>query len=252
MREEIDRLVGRNPVREALEQAETRVEKVLLQEGAGGPAIEAIRRAAAARGIPVQTVPKARLDRLVPGATHQGVVALIAPVAYWDLEDLLATVAPSPELVTARRPLLLALDQIEDPHNYGAILRTAVAAGVSGVIVPRHHMAPLSAVAVKASAGAALRLPIARVTNLAEALESLKSYGFWIAGASPQGQITLWEMDWHRPLVLVLGNEGRGLRPRVAQTCDVLVSIPLRGPVASLNVSVAAGILLFAAIRERP
>ncbi|SHK12461.1 23S rRNA (guanosine(2251)-2'-O)-methyltransferase RlmB [Rhodothermus profundi] len=247
----VDRLVGRNPVREALEQNDTRVEKVFVQEGAGGSAIEAIRRAARAQGIPVQIVPKARLDRLASGATHQGVVAFVAPVAYRTLEDLLREVAPSPAAVQERQPLLVALDQIEDPHNYGAILRTAVAAGVAGVLVPRHHMAPLNTVALKASAGAALRVPIARVTNLARALETLKTHGFWVAGASPTGSVSVWEMDWHRPLVLVLGNEGRGLRPRVVQACDLLVSIPLRGPVASLNVSVAAGILLFAATRSR-
>ncbi len=251
MNEAIDRLVGRNPVREALEQVETRVEKVLLQEGASGPAIEAIRRAARAHGIPVQMVPKARLDRLAAGAVHQGVVAFVAPVRYRTLEELLEEVAPSPEAVQERLPLLVALDQIEDPHNYGAILRTAAAAGVAGVLVPRHHMAPLNAAALKASAGAALRVPIARVTNLSRALEKLKAYGFWIAGASPSGEVSVWEMDWRRPLLLVLGNEGRGLRPRVAQACDLLVSIPLRGPVESLNVSVAAGILLFAATHAR-
>ncbi len=251
MNEAIDRLVGRNPVREALEQEETHVEKVFLQEGAGGPMIEAIRRAARAHGIPVQMVPKARLDRLAAGAVHQGVVAFVAPVRYRTLVELLEEVALSPEAVQERLPLLVALDQIEDPHNYGAILRTAAAAGVAGVLVPRHHMAPLNAAALKASAGAALRVPIARVTNLARALETLKAHGFWVAGASPSGEVSVWEMDWHRPLVLVLGNEGRGLRPGVAQACDLLVSIPLRGPVESLNVSVAAGILLFAATRTR-
>ncbi len=252
MSEAIDRLVGRNPVREALEQEETRVEKVLLQEGVGGPAIGAIRRAARAHGVPVQVVPKARLDRLAAGAVHQGVVAFVAPVHYRTLEELLEEVAPSPEAVRERQPLLVALDQIEDPHNYGAILRTAAAAGVAGVLVPRHHMAPLNAAALKASAGAALRVPIARVTNLTRTLETLKAHGFWVAGASPSGDVSVWEMDWHRPLVLVLGNEGRGLRPGVARACDLLVSIPLRGPVESLNVSVAAGILLFAATRTRP
>ena len=251
MSEVVDRLVGRNPVREALAQEETRVEKVFLQEGVGGPAIKAIQQAARAHGVPVQVVPKARLDRLAAGAVHQGVVAFVAPVRYWTLEELLGTVAPSPEVVQERLPLLVALDQIEDPHNYGAILRTATAAGVAGVLVPRHRMAPLNAAALKASAGAALRVPIARVTNLTRALEMLKTHGFWVAGASSSGDVSVWEMDWHRPLVLVLGNEGRGLRPRVAKTCDLLVSIPLRGPVESLNVSVAAGILLFAATRTR-
>ncbi|GIV58945.1 MAG: 23S rRNA (guanosine(2251)-2'-O)-methyltransferase RlmB [Rhodothermaceae bacterium] len=244
-------IVGRNPVREALARDEGRIEKVLIQQGAGGAAIRAIRRAATQAGVPVQFVPAARMARLAPGLNHQGVAAVAAPVAYLEVEALLNRIAPDPDAVRARRPLLLLLDQIEDPHNFGAILRSAVAAGVDGVIVPRHRMAPLNAATIKASAGTALRVPLARAGNLADVIQQLKERGYWVAGAAGTGATSLWEMDWDRPLALVIGNEEKGLRPRVAGACDYLVSIPMRGPAESLNASVAAGILLFVAMRAR-
>ena len=250
-------LIGRNPVREALERADGRVEKVLLQKGTHGSQIDQIRRAAKAAGVPVQMVPIQRLNTLVPNTTHQGVVAVTAPVAYVELHTMLEGIAPTLDAVREQKPVLLALDGIEDPHNFGAILRSAVAAGASGVMVPDRGQAPLSATAVKASAGLALQIPIARVTNLAEALHSLKERGYWIVGLDGgEGEdgperTTVWAYDWDRPVVLVVGSEGQGMRPRVRTTCDVLASIPIRGSAESLNASVAAGIALFAAVRER-
>jgi 23S rRNA (guanosine2251-2'-O)-methyltransferase len=244
-------LIGRNPVREALERGDAKVEKVLLQKGAGGRPIDEIRRAATKAGVPFQFVPPARLDYLTGGGNHQGVAAIVTPVEYLELEDMLAAFAPLLEDVQRTKPILLLLDQIEDPHNFGAMLRSAVAAGASGVVVPKHHMAPLNAAAVKASAGTALRIPIARTTNLADAIQQLKERGYWIAGAAGEGTTSVWDMDWDRPVAIVMGNEGRGLRSRIAEACDYLVSIPMRGPIESLNASVAAGILLFAAARVR-
>lgn len=244
-------LIGRNPVREALERGDTKIEKVLLQKGAGGRPIDEIRRAATKAGVPFQVVPSARLDHLTGGGNHQGVAAIVSAVEYLELEEMLASFAPRLEDVQRTRPILLLMDQIEDPHNFGAILRSAVAAGVSGVVVPKHHMAPLNAAALKASAGTALRIPIARTTNLADTIEQLKERGYWIAGAAGEGTTSVWDMDWDRPVAIVVGNEGKGLRPRVAESCDYLVSIPMRGPAESLNASVAAGILLFAAARVR-
>lgn len=244
-------LVGRNPVREALERGEPEVEKVLLQKGAGGRPIAEIRRLAAEAGVPVQYVPEARLSALAPGVAHQGVVAHTSAVRYLEVEDLLAAVAPGLDAVRARKPILVVLDQIQDPHNFGAIVRSAVAAGAAGVIVPRHGMAPLNAAALKASAGTATRLPIARVGNLGDLLHQLKERGYWVVGAAGGGAVSMWEMDWDRPLALVIGSEGTGLRERVAKACDYLVSIPMRGPAESLNASVAAGILLFVAARTR-
>ncbi|HYE97006.1 MAG TPA: 23S rRNA (guanosine(2251)-2'-O)-methyltransferase RlmB [Rubricoccaceae bacterium] len=249
-------LVGRNPVREALERGDGRVEKVLLQHGAHGSAVDAIRRAAKAAGVPVQVVPAQKLARAAPDANHQGVVAFVAPIAYADLDEMLSAIAPDLDTVRATKPVLLALDEIEDPHNFGAMLRSAVAAGAAGVIVPERRMAPLSAAAVKASAGTALRVPLARVANLADSLMAMKERGYWVVGldGGEGGDVprsTVWAYDWDRAVVLVVGNEGRGLRPRVAAACDILAAIPMRGPAESLNASVAAGIALFAAVKDR-
>ncbi len=246
-------IAGRNPVREALERGERSIEKVLLAKTKGSPsrALEAVRLAASAAGVPVQFVPQAKLDRLAPGVTHQGVVALAAAVDYADLEAMLHAIAPTPDAVREAQPVLVVLDGIEDPHNVGAILRSAVAAGAAGVIVPDRNQAPLGATTLKASAGTAPRVPIARVGNLADALVQLQERGYWIAGLDGAGEETVWSLDWDRPLALVVGSEGTGLRPRVRAACDFLVSVPLRGPAESLNVSVATGIALFAAVRGR-
>jgi len=244
-------IFGRNPVREAIERGDASIEKVLIQQGVGGRPIEQIQRVARASGIPVQFVPQTRLSQLAGNANHQGVVAITTPVSYLELEDMLNAIAPDLDAVRSTKPVLLMLDQIEDPHNFGAILRSAVAFGVQGVVVPKHHMAPLNAVAIKASAGAALRIPIARVTNLTDAIEQLKERGYWIVAATGSGTTSIVELDLDRPLVIVIGNEGKGLRPRVENACDYRVFIPLVGPIESLNASVAAGILLWATAKVR-
>jgi 23S rRNA (guanosine2251-2'-O)-methyltransferase len=244
-------IVGRNPVREALEHDPSRIEKVLLQKEGGGQTLDAVRRAASAAGVAVQYVPTHKLEKMAPGLNHQGTVAIASPLAYREVHELLAEIAPDLDAVRAQKPIVLVLDQIEDPYNFGAILRSAVAAGVAGVIVPRQHMAPLNAAAIKASAGMANRMPVARAGNLADVLTQLKERGYWVAGAAGEGTTSVWEMDWDRPLAIVLGSEGTGLRHRISETCDYLVSIPMHADAESLNVSVAAGILMFAAARKR-
>lgn len=252
-------------MRDLLADAPERVEKVVLQAGTHGSAIDDIRRMAKSAGVVVQTVPAQRMNTLARGLTHQGVVAIAAPVAYLDLDTMLSQVAPSLDAVRETKPVVIVLDEIEDPHNFGAILRSAVAAGAGGAVVPERRMAPLSAVAVKASAGTALRLPIARVGRLADALAQMKERGYWVvglAGADDEAEpapaqaggverTTVWTYDWDRPIALVVGNEGRGLRPVVRAACDVLAEIPMHGPAESLNASVAAGVALFAAVRDR-
>jgi 23S rRNA (guanosine2251-2'-O)-methyltransferase len=244
-------IAGRNPVREALERGERSIEKVMLARGVTGRAESEIRRAAKAAGVPVQVVPQQRLEQMAPGVNHQGVVAVASAIDYADFDAMLAMVATSVEEVQRRKPVLVALDEIEDPHNFGAILRSAVAAGAAGVVVPERRQAPLSPAAVKASAGTADRIPVARVTNLADALVQCKERGYWVAGLDAEGDSSVWEADWDRPVVLVVGSEGRGMRPRVRDMCDFLVAIPMRGPAESLNASVAAGVTLFAAVRDR-
>ena len=261
-------VAGRNPVREALADDPARIEKLMLARGARGHLegpLERLRRAAKDVGVPVQVVPQQALDRASGGATHQGAVALVAPVAYRDVDALLSEIAPTLDEVKARAPLVLALDGIEDPHNFGAILRSAVGAGAEAVIVTERGMAPLSAAAVKASAGAALRAPLARTSNLAGALAAMKERGYWVvgleraaarapeaSGAADARATTVWDWDWSRATALVVGSEGRGLSGPVRKACDGLAEIPMRGDVESLNASVATGIALFIAAKDRP
>jgi 23S rRNA (guanosine2251-2'-O)-methyltransferase len=243
-------LAGRNPVREALERSES-VEKVLLSAAVTGRLAAEIREQCRDAGVPLQTVPPEKLERLVPGVNHQGVVAVVAAVGYADFDEMLRSVAADHETVAREKPVIVLLDGIQDPHNLGAILRSAVAAGARGVVIPERGAAPLNAAALKTSAGTARRIPVSRVGNLREALLQLKERGYWIAGADGEGDVSVWEMDWDRPIGLVIGSEDRGMRQGVADQCDYRVSIPMAGPAESLNASVAAGILLFAAARAR-
>lgn len=244
-------IIGRQPVLEALERDDVGIEKVMLEQEASGEAIGAIRSAAEARAAPVQYVPAARLRHESEGAAHQGVVAITAPIQYREVDEMLSEIAPDWDAVQTKQPLLLVIDRVTDPRNFGAILRSAVAAGTDGVIVPDREMAPLNAAAIKASAGTAPRIPIARTDDLPRLLTQLKERGYFVYGAEGTADTTLWDGDWDRPVAVVLGSEGEGLAPDVAEACDELVAIPLRGPVESLNVSVAAGLLLFAAARPR-
>jgi len=244
-------IIGREPVLEALDREDLGIEKVMLEQGASGEQIGAIRSTAEERGTPVQYVPAARLRHEAEGAVHQGVVAITAPIRYREADAMLSDIAPTWDAVQAKSPLLLVVDRVTDPRNFGAILRSAVAAGTNGVIVPTREMAPLNAAAIKASAGTAPRIPIARSDNLPRLLTQLKERGYFVYGAEGTADGTVWDADWDRPVAVVLGSEGEGLAPDVADACDELVSIPLRGPAESLNVSVAAGIMLFAAARPR-
>ena len=245
-------IAGRNPVREALERGERSVEKVLLAKGASGRPVDAIRHAAKKADVPVQFVPQPKLNALAPGVNHQGVVAIASAVEYAELETMLHAIAANPDVVRTEQPILVAIDEITDPHNFGAILRSAVAAGASGVIVPERNMAPLNTTTLKASAGTATRIPVARTGNLGNALLQLKERGYWVVGLDGDSEETVWTLDWNRAVVLVVGSEGKGLRQRTSDLCDHRVAIPMRGPAESLNASVATGIALFAAVRERP
>jgi len=244
-------LIGRRPVLEALNRGDLGIQKVMLEQEAGGARIGEIRALAEERGAPLQYVPAARLRHEANGAAHQGVVAITAPIRYREVDEMLSEIAPTWDAVQTQKPLLLVIDRVTDPRNFGAILRSAVAAGTDGVIVPTREMAPLNAAAIKASAGTAPRIPIARSDDLPRVLTQLKERGYFVYGAEGTAETPLWDADWDRPVAVVLGSEGEGLAPDVAEACDERVAIPLQGPVESLNVSVAAGLLLFAAARPR-
>ena len=239
-------VLGRRAVREAL-RAGHPISRVLLSRAAqaGGPVAE-IARDARARGIPVDVVDARRLDALAAGVPHQGVLAFGAAERLVDLDELLRDVRARGE-----PPFLVALDGVEDPRNLGAVIRTAEAAGAHGVIIPRRRAAGLGPTVVRASAGATAYLPVAGVTNLVAALEHLKSEGVWVVGADAGASEPYDAGALVAPLALVVGGEGRGLHRLVRGRCDRIVRIPLWGRVESLNVSVAAALLLYEVARRR-
>ena len=233
-------IYGINPVLEALRAG--RVKELRVSDRAGGRVIEAIKSADRDR-VAVRRVPPGELDRLTHGGVHQGIAAELLPIDRYDVGDLVRGAHDT--------PLIVVLDGIEDPHNVGAILRSADAAGADGVIRQSRRAAPLDGAAAKASAGAVSHVKIAEVVNIARALEELKEAGVWTVGLAGDSSKRLDQVDLTVPTALVLGAEGSGLRRLVRDRCDWLASIPMKGHVQSLNVSVAAGIALFEVVRQR-
>ncbi|MFZ0590525.1 MAG: 23S rRNA (guanosine(2251)-2'-O)-methyltransferase RlmB, partial [Bryobacteraceae bacterium] len=231
--------LGIHPVREALRSGRP-LDKILIAKGSAGPRIQEIVELCRERTIPIRFEPRETLDRAAKGAAHQGVIAFGAPQQYVELEAVLSDAA-----------LVVLLDGIEDPHNLGAIIRTAHAAGAAGVVVPERRSAPLTETVSRAAAGALEYLPVARVTNISRALEQMKAAGFWIYGLDERGSERYDQVEFASPTALVLGGEGHGLHDGVKKHCDFLVSIPVAGAVSSLNVSVAAGVVLFEWRRRR-
>jgi 23S rRNA (guanosine2251-2'-O)-methyltransferase len=225
--------VGIHPVREAL-RARRPLDKVLIAKGASGPRIQEIVELCRERSVPVRFEPREALDRVSKGVPHQSVIAFGAVRGYVELSEVVPGAA-----------LLVVLDGVEDPHNLGAIIRTAHAAGANAVVVPERRAAPLTETVERAAAGALEYLPVARVTNVSQALEHLKEQGFWIYGFDERGTERYDQVKYASPTVIVLGGEGKGIHQGVQKHCDVLVRIPMSGEVSSLNVSVAAGVVLF-------
>ncbi|OPZ71911.1 MAG: putative TrmH family tRNA/rRNA methyltransferase [Firmicutes bacterium ADurb.Bin456] len=216
-----------------------------MAEGNRSGPLQEIFNMARKESIPVQRVDRQRLDKFAPEAGHQGVVALVAAREYVEVMDILQAVPPG------EAPLLMLLDEIHDPHNLGAILRTAGAAGVHGVIIPRRRSAPLTQAVARSSAGAIEYVPVARVANLAMTMEDLKKKGLWIAGADPGGRELYWDARLEGPLALVIGGEDKGLGRLVKEKCDILVRFPMQGRINSLNASVAAALFAYEVLRQR-
>ncbi|HHY15914.1 MAG TPA: 23S rRNA (guanosine(2251)-2'-O)-methyltransferase RlmB [Firmicutes bacterium] len=237
-------IAGRQPVLEALRSGRE-INRLLIAKGQRKGSIRQILTLAEKRGVLIQEVDRRVLDRLSEIDNHQGVLAQLAQVEYLSLDELLAR-----DKTEGWAPLLVLLDGIQDPHNLGSIIRSAEAAGAHGVIIPERRAAGVTAAAMKASAGAANYLPVCRVVNLVDAMETLKKAGYWIAGADMEGE-ACFQQDLTGPLALVVGGEGKGLSRLVREKCDFLTSIPMRGRIGSLNASVAAAVLLFEVLRQR-
>ena len=235
---------GRNPVIEAFRSGKT-IDKLFLLDGCQDGPVLTIKREAKKQGCLVKYVTKERLDQLSETGKHQGVIAQISAYEYADVEDML-------ELAKQRGedPFLFLLDNIEDPHNLGAIIRTANLAGAHGVIIPKNRAVGLTATVAKASAGALNYTPVAKVTNLKRTIEELKKQGLWFVCADMDGEI-MYQLDLKGPIGLVIGNEGEGVGRLIKETCDFTASIPMKGDIDSLNASVAAGVLSYEIVRQR-
>lgn len=237
-------IYGLNPVMEAL-RGTREIYEVFVAGSTSDKRMEKLLKLAADRKIPVRQREKGDLNRLCGTDHHQGVALKAEPFPYADLDDVLA------ELKGNQEGLVLVLDSVQDPHNLGALIRSAACAGAHAVVIPKDRAAGVTAAAEKASAGAAGTIPVAQVTNISQALDSLKKAGFWIYGADGSARSTLYQQDFSGPVALVIGGEGEGIRPLVRKGCDAVVSIPLQGGVNSLNASVAGGIFLFEVVRQR-
>lgn len=238
----MNHLAGIHAVEEAL-VAGRPLNRILIARGQSGSRIQKILDLARSHGVPVRFEDRAQLDHAAGSERHQGIVAFAASRQAVELEDLLAK--------TDENQLLVLLDGVEDPHNLGAIVRTSLAAGAGGVVIPERRSAGLTDTVARVSAGALAHLPVARVKNLARALEQLKEANFWVVGLDERAEKKYTEVDYKGRVAIVMGSEGTGLHELVRKRCDFVVSIPTSGPVGSLNVSVAAGIVLFEVVRQR-
>jgi len=244
-REAEDRVEGKNAVMEAL-KAGRPLDKIYIARGEQDKALRFIAQKGKAAGAVISEVDRRKLDAMSVTHAHQGVIAVAAVREYASVSDILALAREEGEA-----PLVVVCDEISDPHNLGAIIRTAECAGAHGVIIPKHRSAGVTAVVEKTSAGAVEHMAVARVGNLAAALKELQDAGVWIFGTAADGDRSLWEADLKSPAALVIGSEGSGMSRLTRESCDFLLSIPLRGKVSSLNASNAAAIVLYEAVRQR-
>lgn len=238
-------IFGRNAVIELLEHRPENVTKLYIRQQLHGKAIHDLEQRASSCRIPVQRVPGRKLAELVGSVNDQGVVASVSQAAYMDLEEWLDTVDMT------LKPVLLVLDEIEDPHNFGAAIRAAAASGISAVLVSKHRQAPLGGGVMKSSAGAVLRLPVIRVVNINQALLKLKDTGFWICGTDMEAPRVFWEQDYDMPLAVIIGSEEKGIRKKTREHCDMLVRIPMQNGIASLNASVSGALICYEILRQR-
>lgn len=239
-------VVGRHAVAESLARHPERASELLYSGASRAGNLQEVLEMARAAGVKLRRVERSRLDQMAQGAGHQGVALLLAEAGYADLAEVLERAAEAGEAA-----LLVMADHIQDPHNLGALARSALAAGAQGLVIPKDRACPLSPAVAKAAAGALERLPVARVTNLSAAAQEIKEAGLWLLGAATRQGQPPWELDLNLPLCLVVGGEHKGLGQRLAGACDMLASLPLSPGVESLNASVAAGVLLFEIVRQR-
>jgi 23S rRNA (guanosine2251-2'-O)-methyltransferase len=239
-------IYGIHPVKEALNSPHIQFQKILIGTQKPNPPLQSILDLAILRQIPVTYTPRQALEKLVKGGLHQNVVGITKEFSHVGLEEILSLWKEE-----ASKALLLVLDGIQDPQNFGALIRTALGCGAHGIIIPKDRAVGITPTVMKASAGAAAHLPIAKVTNLSMTIEALKKEGIWVYGASGEVKERIYDLDLTMDLALVIGAEGKGIRPLVKKKCDRLFSIPMKGPVLSFNASVSGGMILYEVMRQR-
>ena len=236
-------ITGRNAVLEAI-KAKREINKLWISEGSQKGSMQKIIRAAKEQRIVIQFVPRKKLDEMAKN--HQGIIAQVAPYRYFDVDELFQRAEQKNEV-----PFFLILDEIEDPHNFGSLIRTADASGVHGIIIPKRRSVGLTATVAKASTGAVEYVPVARVTNLARTIDELKERGVWVCGTDAGAAMDYRELDGTLPIAIVIGSEGKGMSRLVKEKCDFLVQLPMKGHVTSLNASVAGALLMYEVYRKR-
>jgi len=237
---------GIHPVKEALKSPHVQIEKILIGTQTPHPSLQSIIDLANKRKIPVAFSTRESLEQMTKGGVHQNVVGLVKETPYADVPEILSRWKKD-----GTKALILILDGIQDPQNFGSLIRTALGCGAHGIIIPRDRSVGITPVVVKASAGAAAHLPIARVVNIAAAIEALRKEGIWVYGASGEAKDPIYQLDLDMDLAIVVGAEGKGIRPLVKKKCDRLFSIPMKGPISSFNAAVSGGIILYEVMRQR-
>lgn len=239
-------IYGIHPIEEALKSPNIQLEKILIAKQKPVPRFQSILYLASQRQIPVIYTQRETLERMARGGLHQNIVAITKQVSYVDLEEILSRCKEE-----RTQALFLILDGIQDPQNFGSLIRTALGCGVHAIIIPKDRAVGITPTVIKASAGAAAHLPIAKVTNLSRTIEALQKAGIWVYGASGEARENLYELDLKTDVAIVIGAEGKGIRPLVKNKCDCLFSIPMKGPLTSFNASVSGGMILYEVMRQR-
>jgi 23S rRNA (guanosine2251-2'-O)-methyltransferase len=238
-------IFGKHPILEKLANSPKSIEKIVIKDTLDLELAAEIKRLAAKSHIQYTFVPESRLNTLAEGQNHQGLLAYVAPIVYLELKEWLESIAD------VENPCVLLLDELEDPHNVGAIIRTAVAAGVSGIIMPKHRQAPITGAAYKSAAGLMEKIPIIQVTNVNEAVRTLKDNKFWIIGLDQRGADNYWKQDLDMPICFIIGSESSGMRQKTGELCDFITSIPMDNGAESLNASVSAALVMYEWKRRR-
>jgi 23S rRNA (guanosine2251-2'-O)-methyltransferase len=239
-------IYGIHPVKEALKSSHLQIQKILIGTQTPHPPLQSVLDLANQRKVPVTFTTKESLQGLTRGGVHQNVVGLIRETPYTDVEGILSSWKKE-----GTKALFVILDGIQDPQNFGSLIRTALGCGAHGIIIPKDRSVGITPVVIKASAGAAAHLPIARVVNIATAVDALKKEGVWVYGASGEARDLIYQIDFNTDLAIVVGAEGKGIRPLVKKKCDRLFSIPMKGPVSSFNASVSGAMILYEVMRQR-